>query len=38
MISTNDVKPGMALNLPDGLYQVVEYQHVKPGKGKAFVR
>jgi len=38
MISTNDVKPGMALDLPDGLFQVVEYQHVKPGKGKAFVR
>ena len=38
MISTNDVKPGMALNLPDGLFQVVDYQHVKPGKGKAFVR
>ncbi len=38
MISTNDVKPGMALNLDDGLYTVVEYQHVKPGKGKAFVR
>ncbi len=38
MISTNDVKPGMALNLDDGLFQIVEYQHVKPGKGKAFVR
>ncbi len=38
MISTNDVKPGMALNLPEGLFAVVEYQHVKPGKGKAFVR
>ena len=38
MISTNDVRPGMALNLPAGLFQVVEYQHVKPGKGKAFVR
>ena len=38
MISTNDVKPGMALELPDGLFQIVEYQHVKPGKGKAFVR
>ena len=38
MISTNDVKPGMALNLPEGLFQVVDYQHVKPGKGKAFVR
>jgi len=38
MISTNDVKPGMSLNLPEGLFQIVEYQHVKPGKGKAFVR
>jgi elongation factor P len=38
MISTNGVKPGMALELPDGLFQIVEYQHVKPGKGKAFVR
>ncbi len=38
MISTNDVKPGMALQLSDGLFQIVEYQHVKPGKGKAFVR
>ncbi len=38
MISTNDVRPGMALRLPDGLFTIVEYQHVKPGKGKAFVR
>jgi len=38
MISTNDVRPGMALDLDDGLFQIVEYQHVKPGKGKAFVR
>jgi elongation factor P len=38
VISTNDIKPGMALNLPEGLFQVVDYQHVKPGKGKAFVR
>ena len=38
MISTNDVRAGMALNLPDGLFQVVEYQHTKPGKGKAFVK
>ncbi len=38
MTSTNDVKPGMALDLPDGIFQIVEYQHVKPGKGKAFVR
>lgn len=38
MISTNDVRPGMALQLSDGLFTIVEYQHVKPGKGKAFVR
>lgn len=38
MISTNDVRSGMALDLPDGLFSVVESQHVKPGKGKAFVR
>jgi len=38
MISTNDVRAGMALKLPDGLFQVVEYQHTKPGKGKAFVK
>lgn len=38
MISTNDVRPGMALDLDDGLFSIVDYQHVKPGKGKAFVR
>ncbi len=38
MVSTNDVRPGMALELDDGLFSIVEYQHVKPGKGKAFVR
>lgn len=38
MISTNDVKPGMALDLDDGIFQIVEYQHTKPGKGKAFVK
>ncbi|MCB2224694.1 MAG: elongation factor P [Actinobacteria bacterium] len=37
-ISTNDIKPGMALDLPEGLFQIIEFQHVKPGKGKAFVR
>ena len=37
-VSTNDLKNGMALNLPDGLFTVVEFQHVKPGKGGAFVR
>lgn len=38
MISTNDVRPGMAIDLDDGLFTIIEYQHVKPGKGKAFVR
>ena len=38
MVSTNDVKTGMALDLPDGLFQIIEHQHVKPGKGRAFVR
>ena len=38
MASTNDLKNGMCLNLPEGLMQVVEFQHVKPGKGGAFVR
>jgi elongation factor P len=37
-ITTNDLKNGMSLNLADGLYHVVEFQHVKPGKGGAFVR
>jgi elongation factor P len=37
-VSTNDLKNGMALDLPDGLFVVVEFQHVKPGKGGAFVR
>lgn len=38
MISTNEARPGMALDLPEGLFSIVEYQHVKPGKGRAFVR
>ena len=37
-ISTNDLKNGMTLSLDEGLLQVVEFQHVKPGKGGAFVR
>jgi elongation factor P len=37
-VSTNDLKNGMALDLPDGLVTVIEFQHVKPGKGGAFVR
>ena len=37
-LSTNDLRNGMALDLPDGLFSVVEFQHVKPGKGGSFVR
>jgi elongation factor P len=37
-VSTNDLKNGMTLDLSDGLFNVVEFQHVKPGKGGAFVR
>jgi elongation factor P len=36
--TTNDLKRGMTLELPEGLFQVVDFQHVKPGKGPAFVR
>jgi len=37
-VSTNDLKNGMTLDLDDQLWQVVGFQHVKPGKGHAFVR
>jgi elongation factor P len=37
-ITTNDLKNGITLNLDNVLFQVVEFQHVKPGKGGAFVR
>ena len=38
MISTGDLKPGVTLVMDGVLYAVVESQHVKPGKGGAFVR
>jgi elongation factor P len=38
MATTNDLKNGMVLNLDGQLWTVVEFQHVKPGKGGAFVR
>ncbi|HYY11355.1 MAG TPA: elongation factor P [Kineosporiaceae bacterium] len=38
MASTNDLKNGLVLNLDGQLWAVVEFQHVKPGKGGAFVR
>ena len=38
MATTNDLKNGLVLNIDGQLWQVVEFQHVKPGKGPAFVR
>ncbi len=38
MATTNDLKNGIVLNLDGQLWAVVEFQHVKPGKGGAFVR
>ncbi|MEO7130341.1 MAG: elongation factor P [Dermatophilaceae bacterium] len=38
MASTNDLKNGLVLNLEGQLWTVIEFQHVKPGKGPAFVR
>lgn len=38
MISTNDFKTGLTIEVDGDVYSVVEFQHVKPGKGAAFVR
>lgn len=38
MATTNDIKNGTVLNLDGNLWSVIEFQHVKPGKGGAFVR
>lgn len=38
MATTNDIKNGTVLNLEGQLWSVIEFQHVKPGKGGAFVR
>lgn len=37
-INTSDFKNGMAIDVSEGLFQIQEFQHVKPGKGGAFVR
>jgi elongation factor P len=37
-ISTNQFKNGMHIELEGGVWRIVEFQHVKPGKGGAFVR
>jgi len=38
MISTSDFKTGITIQYDGNLFQVIEFQHVKPGKGQAFVR
>jgi elongation factor P len=38
MISTNDMRPGQTLELDGTLFTITYYQHVKPGKGQAFVK
>lgn len=38
MISTNDMRPGQTLDIEGSLFTIVNYQHVKPGKGQAFVK
>ena len=38
MISSNDLRPGITVELDGMVWQCVEFQHVKPGKGAAFVR
>ena len=38
MATTNDLKNGMCLDIEGSLWTVIEFQHVKPGKGPAFVR
>ncbi|MDP5226052.1 MULTISPECIES: elongation factor P [Arthrobacter] len=38
MATTNDIKNGTVLKLEGNLWNVIEFQHVKPGKGGAFVR
>ncbi len=38
MISSNDFRPGVTIELDGGVWRVIEFLHVKPGKGAAFVR
>ncbi|MDQ1555918.1 MAG: elongation factor, partial [Actinomycetota bacterium] len=38
MASTSDIKNGVVLNMDGQLWTVIDFQHVKPGKGGAFVR
>ena len=38
MISAGDFRNGVTFEMDGGVYQIIEFQHVKPGKGAAFVR
>ncbi|CAM3801107.1 elongation factor P [Alkalicoccus chagannorensis] len=38
MVSVNDFKTGLTIEVENDIWQVIEFQHVKPGKGAAFVR
>ncbi|MCL2337555.1 MAG: elongation factor P [Firmicutes bacterium] len=38
MVSTNEFRTGLTIEIEGDVYQVVDFQHVKPGKGSAFVR
>ena len=38
MVNANDIKNGMTIIFEDALYIVLEFSHVKPGKGAAFVK
>ena len=38
MVSTNDIRPGQSIIVDGSIFLILEYQHVKPGKGKAFVK
>ena len=38
MINVNDIKTGMTLIIEGNIYQIVDFLHVKPGKGSAFMK
>ena len=38
MVSAGDFRNGITIELEGNIYQIIEFQHVKPGKGAAFVR
>ena len=37
MVSTNDIRPGQSIIVDDVIYQIMEYAHVKPGKGLSLI-